>query len=91
MVAIAKALESQEKRAAKERQRTHGGTAPGEHSERVSPSDSGRVTGKVARYAGVSGRTLEKAQVVVEASAAEPEKYGPLVEEMDRTGSQKRP
>lgn len=40
---------------------------------------------KVASCLGISGRTLEKAKAVVEAAEEEPEKFAPLVEEMDRT------
>ena len=86
MVAIAKALEPQEKKAAKERYEK---TRPGVGGK-LPPTERGKTRDKVARHAGVSGRTLEKAQAVFEASAAEPEKYGPLVEEMDRTGSRNR-
>lgn len=49
-------------------------------------SEKGRVREKVARYVGVSDRTLEKAAKVVEAAEREPEKFAPLVEQMDRTG-----
>jgi hypothetical protein len=35
---------------------------------------------------GVSGRTYEKIKAVVEAAKAEPEKFAPVVAEMDRTG-----
>ncbi len=41
---------------------------------------------RVAAYAGVSGRTLDKIKAVVDAATAEPAKYGGLVAEMDRTG-----
>jgi N6-adenosine-specific RNA methylase IME4 len=34
----------------------------------------------------VSGRTLEKAKAVVQAAQREPQRFGPLVVEMDRTG-----
>ena len=71
-MAIAKALEGRERQAAKERQRKHGGTAAGEHSRKLSISDSGQTRDKLARYAGMSGRTLEKAQEVVKAASAEP-------------------
>lgn len=40
----------------------------------------------IGAFAGVSGRTVDKIRDVVEAAAAEPEKFGHLVEEMDRTG-----
>lgn len=48
--------------------------------------DKGDTRDKVARYTGISGKTLEKAEAVVEAAEKEPEKYTGLVEEMDRTG-----
>jgi hypothetical protein len=40
----------------------------------------------VAKRTGKSRTTLAKAEKVVEAAEAEPEKFAPLVEEMDRTG-----
>ena len=94
-VVIAKALEPQEKKAAKERQRKHGDTAPGKKANTVGKlpkvlDSRGRAADKLSKYAGVSRRTLEKATEVMEAAEAEPEKYGRLVEEMDRTGSQNR-
>jgi ParB/RepB/Spo0J family partition protein len=48
-------------------------------------SSNGRVRDKIASYVGMSGRTLEKAQQIVEAAEQEPEKYMPLVEQMDKT------
>lgn len=48
--------------------------------------DPGKTTTKVAAYVGVSDRTLEKAEAVVKAAEAEPERFAPLVAEMDRTG-----
>jgi hypothetical protein len=59
-----------EEAAAKERQREHGGTAPGKHSAKVSQSD-GRVTNKIGSFAGVSGRQVEKIAAVCEAEAKE--------------------
>lgn len=41
---------------------------------------------KIGAFAGVSGRTVEKVAKVIEAAEAEPEKFGHLVAEMDRTG-----
>jgi hypothetical protein len=46
----------------------------------------GKTTEKVAAFAGVSARQLEKAKAVVKAAQEEPEKYGRLVADMDRTG-----
>jgi hypothetical protein len=48
--------------------------------------EQGNTRDKVAAQLGISGRTYEKARAVVEAAAAEPERFGPLVEEMDSTG-----
>jgi ParB family chromosome partitioning protein len=41
---------------------------------------------KVGAAVGMSGATYQRAKAVVEAAEAEPEKYGALREEMDRTG-----
>jgi hypothetical protein len=84
--AIRRALEPYERAAAKERQRQHGGTAPGrsKHSAKVSPS-VGRTVNRIGAFAGISGRSLEKIRAVVEAAEQRPRKFGPLVSEMDRT------
>ena len=72
MVAIRRALEPQEREAAKERQGTrtdqHLGNFPGS-----------RAIDKVAEFTGVSGRTLDKATAVVEAAESDPEKFGHLI------------
>jgi len=47
---------------------------------------SGRATDKIGVFAGVSGRTVEKIAAVVAAAEADPEQFGRLVEDMDRTG-----
>ena len=77
-----------QKAAAKERQRLHGGTAPGrkKQSGKLSRSDRGRVRDKIASFAGISGRTLEKIQTIVEAAERQPKRFGQLVAEMDRYG-----
>jgi len=46
----------------------------------------GQVRDKVGAFAGVSGRTVEKIAAVVDAAKAEPDKYGRLLGDMDRTG-----
>lgn len=51
----------------------------------------GQVRDRVAAYVGVSGRTLEKAEAVVEAAEREPETYGSVLELMDTTGKVDRP
>jgi N6-adenosine-specific RNA methylase IME4 len=86
-VAIKRALEPVEREAAKERQREHGKTAPGrKHSGQVAHSVKGRAADKVAKATGMARRTLEKAEAIVAAAEAEPEKFGKLLEDMDRTG-----
>jgi hypothetical protein len=78
-VAIAKALEPFEKKAAAERQtatRLSGGgklPPPGKHREK------GKTRDRLAAAVGLSARTLEKARAVVDSGRRE------LVEEMDRT------
>lgn len=61
MDAIRRALEPQEKAAAKGRQ-AHGGTAPGKRLGKVSPSvgREPRARDKIGAFAGVSGRAVEK-------------------------------
>ncbi len=85
--AIRRAIEPLERAAAKERQRQHGGTAPGrqKHSGKVSPSD-GRTRDRIGAFAGISGRSLAKIQAIVEAAEQKPRRYGPLVAELDRSG-----
>jgi N6-adenosine-specific RNA methylase IME4 len=48
--------------------------------------NGGQSRDKLANYVGVSGRTLDKATEVVRAAEADPERFGKLVEDMDRTG-----
>lgn len=91
-VAFQRAIEAAEKAAAKARQREHGKTAPGKSKpntssklEEVSPAE--RTTrARTAKPTGYSATTLDKARAVVEAAEQEPEKFAPVVEEMDRSG-----
>ena len=48
--------------------------------------ETGKTRDKTAARLGISGRTYEKAKAVVEAAESEPERFGKLVEDMDRTG-----
>jgi N6-adenosine-specific RNA methylase IME4 len=86
-VAIKRALEPREREAAKERQREHGNTAPGRQNtpEKFS-TVNGRALDKVARVVGKHRTTLAKAEAVVDAAEAEPERFGKLLADMDRTG-----
>ena len=78
-VAIKRALEPLEKAAAKERMRE------GARVGKVS-TPSGKTRDKIAAVTGMSGRTLEKAEAIVDAAEAEPAKFGKLLADMDRTG-----
>jgi len=84
-VAIKRTLEPLEKAAAKERQR-EGGRRGGEGSGKLPEASKGNAADKAARATGMARRTLEKAEAVVDAAEAEPEKYGPLLAAMDKTG-----
>jgi ParB-like chromosome segregation protein Spo0J len=75
--AIRRALEPEEKAAAKERM-TIGKVCPG--------SATGKTRDKIGEFAGVSGETVRKIEKVVDEAKAHPKRYAGLVEEMDRTG-----
>jgi N6-adenosine-specific RNA methylase IME4 len=77
IASIMRELEPVEKAAAAERM-TLGKVSTG--------SEPGRARDKVAAFAGISGRTLDKIKAVTEAAEAEPERFGKLKEDMDRTG-----
>jgi ParB-like chromosome segregation protein Spo0J len=85
LVAIGRAVQELEREKARERQvelgRSHG--AP---SGKFPEGSKGQTRDKVAATLGVSGRTYEKAAQIVQAADKEPERFGHLVEEMDRTG-----
>jgi ParB family chromosome partitioning protein len=94
-VAIGKALEELERSKAKARMKEggkaggRGRPAKGETGSGKFPdpvADAGQTRDKVAEVVGMSGRTYYKAKEVAEAAAAEPEKFGDLGQEMDRTG-----
>ena len=81
-VAIKHALEPIERAEAKKRQ----GERTDKHLGKLPTSSKGRAGDKAAKETGMSRRTLEKAEAVIAAAAAEPERYGKLVEDMDETG-----
>lgn len=83
-VAIWRALEPKQKKAAKKRQGSRTDKHPGKFPE----STMGEARDKVAVFVGKSGRTLEKQVAIVEAAEAEPENetLQKLVADMDRTG-----
>jgi ParB family chromosome partitioning protein len=90
-VALGKALEELERAGAKKRQ-AQAGPAVGRGKKASGPGNlpgpvKGRVRDKVGEAVGMSGRTYEKAKAVVEAAEEDPETFGPVAEEMDRTGN----
>lgn len=87
-VAVGAAVEAIESRAAKERQREHGETAPGRRRDTGGklPQLKGKTRDKVAAAVGMKARTYEKAKAVVEAAKQDPKRFGPLIKEMDKTG-----
>lgn len=82
IVALKRAIEPLERKAARERQ---GSRADLCHPATMAEGQ-GDARDKIARYLGVGRTTVEKAEAVVEAAEEEPEEYGHLVEQMDRSG-----
>lgn len=95
MVALGKVIEEFHKPIAEKAIKDGGGEKggrptknPGGSSPRVfKPRDESKRTSSAAAAAcGVDRRTYEKAKAVTQAAAESPKKFGPLVEQMDRTG-----
>ena len=59
---------------------------PGARPAKVSRALADRTFDRIAAHWGISGRQLEKIRDVCEAAEADPDRFGPLLEEMDRTG-----
>jgi N6-adenosine-specific RNA methylase IME4/ParB-like chromosome segregation protein Spo0J len=82
-VAIARALRPRIQEEAKERQREG---ARIKASGKLPEAEKGETREKIAKAIGKGARSLEKAEAIVAAAEAEPEKFDKLVEAMDRTG-----
>ena len=82
IVALKRAIEPLERREARQRQ--------GSRADLGSPTSAtegqGEARDKIARYLGVGRTTIERAEAVVEAAEEDPEEFGHLVEQMDRSG-----
>jgi N6-adenosine-specific RNA methylase IME4 len=82
IVALKRAIEPLERREARQRQGIRADLChPATVAECQGPSRD-----KIARYLGVGKTTIDRAEAVVEAAEEDPEEYGYLVEQMDRSG-----
>jgi N6-adenosine-specific RNA methylase IME4/ParB-like chromosome segregation protein Spo0J len=82
IVALKRAIEPLERREARQRQGVRADLChPATVAECQGPSRD-----KIARYLGVGKTTIDRAEAVVEAAEEDPEEYGYLVEQMDRSG-----
>ena len=63
-----------------------GNPTPDPERQPTPPTAPPKTRDAVGASVGMSGKTYEKAKAVVEAARAEPEKYEPLVEQMDTSG-----
>jgi N6-adenosine-specific RNA methylase IME4 len=82
IVALKRAIEPLERRDARQRQ---GSRVDLCHTPTVAGC-KGDARDKIARYLGVGRTTIERAEAVLEAAEEEPEQFGHLVEQMDRSG-----
>jgi N6-adenosine-specific RNA methylase IME4 len=86
IVALKRAIEPLERREARERQGTRADLCLPATVAECQRAYSGDARDKIARYLGVGRTTIERAEAVVDAAEEEPEEYGHLVEQMDRSG-----
>jgi hypothetical protein len=87
--AIRRTLEPSEQATARQRQRA--GLKRGQNRPVVATCpNGGKTRDKVAAFAGIGGRTLDKIKAVVDAAEQDPERFGRLLTEMDRTGKVER-
>jgi ParB family transcriptional regulator, chromosome partitioning protein len=86
-VAIGRVLERIERDNARERQAaTRFGVRAADGAGQIPPPSEGRTREVVGRAVGFSGKTYERAKAVVVAAEQDPETFGPVLEQMDRTG-----
>ncbi len=86
IVALKRAIEPFERREGRERQGHRADLYPSDSVAEGQAAASGDARNKIAKYLGVGRTTIDRAEAVVEAAEAEPEEYGYLVEQMDRSG-----
>lgn len=92
LVALGKAIEECEAASAKQRQKeggSRGGKSAGKavkNFDNLNSTRSPRTVDIVGKAIGMSGPSYQRAKAVVEAAKKDPEKFGQVAEEMDRTG-----
>src|ERR1700682_319747 len=86
IVALKRAIEPLERREARERQGSRADLCHPATVAECQRASSGTARDKIARYLGVGKTTIDRAEAVVEAAEEDPEEYGYLVEQMDRSG-----
>ncbi len=86
IVALKRAIEPLERREARHCQGSRVDLGPTATRGEFAEPDQGDARDKIPRYLGVGRTTIERAEAVVDAAEEEPEEYGHLVEQMDRSG-----
>jgi N6-adenosine-specific RNA methylase IME4 len=86
IVALKRAIEPLERREARQRQGVRTDLCHPATVAECQRADPGAARDKIARYLGVGKTTIDRAEAVVEAAEEDPDEYGHLVEQMDRTG-----
>src|SRR5277367_4803501 len=87
IVALKRAIEPLERREARQRQGARADLALPNTMGGDQEAGSGEARDKIARYLGVGRTTIDRAEAVVKAAEEEPEEYGHIVEQMDRSGN----
>lgn len=89
-VSLGKSLETLEREDAEKRiaagRKKGGDVASGKVARKPGATPEKRTRDVVGVAVGMSGKTYQKAKAVVEAATKEPEKFGSIKEQMDRTG-----
>jgi ParB-like chromosome segregation protein Spo0J len=86
IVALKRAIEPLERREARQRQGVRTDLCHPATVAECQRADPGTARDKIARYLGVGKTTIDRAEAVVEAAEEDPDEYGHLVEQMDRSG-----
>lgn len=86
IVALKRAIEPLERREARERQGHKAALCPSATVAEGQRANPGDARDNVARFLGVGRTTIERAEAVVEAAEEDPDEYGHLAEQMDRSG-----